>query len=540
MSPRTIAGRYVVERAVGQGGMGTVWLCRDEVLSRNVAVKEVGSMPGTSKSDLARALREARNSAALNHRNVVSIYDAVEDGDQNWLVMEYVPSRNLSEIVAEEGPLSPERVAWIGAQVADGLAAAHERGTMHRDVKPGNILVTEDDHAKIGDFGIARTHGDTKLTQSGIVTGTPAYFAPELAKGEEPTIAADVWALGASLYSAVEGRLPYPDQNNAIALLGQIASGPPPPPRLAAFLADPIARMMDPDPSTRWTMADVAHTLHRLHDQHRVRSSGPGTVSLTDLHADGDTDDEPALAAAAGDSSTETAEEPALAAAAEVSPADIDDTPIETAEPDEGPATEATSPPEPEPARAAPALASPDLPQSRTTERSGVGRRAALAAVILLIALVGIGALFLNNRDDDPPSADKATSSAPSDSGQSDNSDDEESPPTVDPTESGGTESSSDPATFVEDYYSNLPRDTRTAWDLLSPAMKDKVGGYGRYSGFWRTISKVRVGRTNLVKESVVDVEVTYTSDNGTETETRRLRLAKNGDTFLITGDKVV
>ena len=178
MSPRTIAGRYVVERAVGHGGMGTVWLCRDEVLSRDVAVKEVGSMPGESKSDLARALREARNSAALNHRNVVSIYDAVEDGDQNWLVMEYVPSRNLSEIVAEDGPMSPERVAWIGAQAADGLAAAHQRGTMHRDVKPGNILVTEDDHVKISDFGIARTHGDTQLTQSGIVTGTPAYFAP--------------------------------------------------------------------------------------------------------------------------------------------------------------------------------------------------------------------------------------------------------------------------------------------------------------------------------------------------------------------------
>ena len=342
MSPRTIAGRYVVERAVGQGGMGTVWLCRDEVLSRDVAVKEVGSMPGTSKSDLARALREARNSAALNHRNVVSIYDAVEDGDQNWLVMEYVPSRNLSEIVAEEGPLSPERVAWIGAQAADGLAAAHQRGTMHRDVKPGNLLVTEDDHVKISDFGIARTHGDTKLTQSGIVTGTPAYFAPELAKGEEPTIAADVWALGATLYATVEGRLPYPDHNNAIALLAQIASEPPPPPRLAGFLADPIERMMDPDPSTRWTMADAAHALHRLHRQHAVKSSGPGTVSLTTPLVDVEPDDEPAPEAAGEDSRVEN-----------------DDPPTESAEPDEGPATEATPPPEPTPLRADARLGKP-------------------------------------------------------------------------------------------------------------------------------------------------------------------------------------
>ena len=208
--------------------MGTVWLCHDDVLNRQVAVKEVGNMPGESTSDLARALREARNNAALNHRNVVSIYDAVEDDDHNWLVMEYLPSRNLSELVAEEGPLPPERVAWIGAQAADGLAAAHARGTVHRDVKPGNILVTDDDHVKISDFGIARTHGEAQLTRSGVVTGTPAFFAPELAKGEEPTVAADVWALGASLYTAVEGRLPYPDQDNAIALLTRIASEPPP------------------------------------------------------------------------------------------------------------------------------------------------------------------------------------------------------------------------------------------------------------------------------------------------------------------------
>ena len=500
--------------------MGTVWLCRDEVLSRNVAVKEVGSMPGTSKSDLARALREARNSAALNHRNVVSIYDAVEDGDQNWLVMEYVPSRNLSEIVTEEGPLSPERVAWIGAQAADGLAAAHKRGTMHRDVKPGNLLVTDDDHVKISDFGIARTHGDAQLTQSGIVTGTPAYFAPELAKGEEPTIAADVWALGATLYATVEGRLPYPAQNNAIALLTQIASEPPPPPKLAAFLADPIERMMDPDPSTRWTMADAAHTLHRLHERHPAESSGPGTVSLGAPLVEAEPDEEPA---------PETASENSVV--------QNDEVPTETAQPDEGPATEASAPPEPEPALTAPALASPDLPPARTEEPSGAGRRTVVVAVVVaLVVIAGIGALFLNDRDEDPSAADEPTSAASTDPGQSN---DEESPATEDPA--GGTDGASGAATtFVEDYYSNLPGDTRTAWGLLSPSMQDEVGGYGNYSGFWRTISEVRTGRTTVVEEGVVDVEVIYTSDGGTERETRRLRLDKNGDSFLITGDKVV
>ena len=227
MPPETIAGRYRVEREVGRGGMGSVWLCRDELLGRVVAVKQVGRLPGESTPDLARAMREARSSAALNHRNVVAVYDAIEEGDHIWLVMEYVPGRTLSQIVAADGPLPPERAAWIGAQVADGLAAAHARGTVHRDVKPGNILVTDDDVAKISDFGIARTHGDATLTQSGMVTGTPAYFSPELARGDEASPASDVWALGATLYAAVEGHGPYPDQPNALALLSTIAAERP-------------------------------------------------------------------------------------------------------------------------------------------------------------------------------------------------------------------------------------------------------------------------------------------------------------------------
>ena len=228
MAPTTIADRYRVDRAVGHGGMGTVWLCVDEMLGRSVAVKEVGHLPGESTPDLARALREARSGAALNHPNVVSIFDAVEDGERIWLVMEYVPGRTLSEVMKEEGPLDPQRVAWIGAQVADGLAAAHLRGTMHRDVKPGNILVADNDHAKISDFGIARTMGDAQLTQTGMVTGTPGYFSPNLARGEDPTAADDVWALGATLFAAVEGHPPFPEQSNALAMLSTIASSEPP------------------------------------------------------------------------------------------------------------------------------------------------------------------------------------------------------------------------------------------------------------------------------------------------------------------------
>ncbi|QIG44740.1 serine/threonine protein kinase [Nocardioides anomalus] len=257
-----IAGRYRVEREIGRGGMGAVWLCRDERLGRPVAVKQVGGLPGESSLHLARALREARHSAALSHPNVVALYDALEEGDHVWLVMEYVASRTLDAMLREDGPLPPARVAAIGADVADGLAAAHALGTVHRDVKPSNILVRDEDgHALIADFGIARTVGQEQLTRSGLVTGTPAYFAPELARGDEPTPASDVWALGVSLHAATEGRAPYDDQVNALAVLNAIAHDPPPEPTRAGPLTGPLRRMLDPDPTTRATMQESAAAL---------------------------------------------------------------------------------------------------------------------------------------------------------------------------------------------------------------------------------------------------------------------------------------
>src|SRR6478672_9301118 len=268
MQPDLIGGRYRVESAIGQGGMGTVWLCRDETLHRSVAVKQVGLLPGESVTDSARALREARSTAALSHRNVVTVFDVVEEGGSIWLVMEHVPGRSLSEIIRDDGPLPPARVAEIGAQVAAGLAAAHAAGTMHRDVKPSNVLVREDGLAKISDFGIARSAGDPALTQSGFLTGTPSYFSPELARGAEPGAGTDVWALGATLYAAVEGRPPYEPKTNPVAVLHDITSTQPPRPRRADFLEPALLRMLDREPESRWSMADAAHGLRRLADGH--------------------------------------------------------------------------------------------------------------------------------------------------------------------------------------------------------------------------------------------------------------------------------
>ena len=196
MQPELIGGRYRVESAIGRGGMGTVWLCQDETLHRHVAVKQVGLLPGESVTDSARAFREARSSAGLSHRNVVTVFDVVEEAGHIWLVMEHVPGRSLSQIIKQDGPLDPSTVAEIGAQVADGLSALHAGGILHRDVKPGNVLIREDGVAKISDFGISRTAGDATLTQSGYLTGTPSYFSPALARGAESAPADEVWALG--------------------------------------------------------------------------------------------------------------------------------------------------------------------------------------------------------------------------------------------------------------------------------------------------------------------------------------------------------
>ncbi|MGZ4501227.1 MAG: serine/threonine-protein kinase [Nocardioidaceae bacterium] len=281
MQPDVIGGRYRVRSAIGRGGMGTVWLCTDEVLGRDVAVKQVGLLPGATATDTARAMREARSSAALNHRNVVTVFDVVQDGDRIWLVMEYVRSSTLSDLIREQGALPPERVAAIGAQVADGLAAAHAAGTTHRDVKPGNIFVGDDDHAKIGDFGIARHTSDEPLTQTGFMTGTASYFSPELASGGNPGPASDVWALGATLYAAVEGRPPYQSRANPVATLHEIVARQPPRPTRAGPLEPVLHRMLDRDPRSRWSMADAAHALRRLADPPPAAGAVPGPTTGT-------------------------------------------------------------------------------------------------------------------------------------------------------------------------------------------------------------------------------------------------------------------
>ncbi len=263
--PQVVAGRYRILRTLGRGGGGIVWLAKDEHLGREVALKRVAG-EADAEVLVTRGLREARTSAALAHHHVVRVYDAFEHEGSPWIVMEHVPGPSLSALLEGGRALPVGQVARIGAQVATALAAAHGAGVVHRDVKPGNVLLTDESgqDAKLTDFGIARAEDDHQLTRTGMVSGTAAYFSPELARGEDPSAASDVWALGATLYAAVEGRRPYRDAGNPVAQLHLIAREAPDAPRLAGPLEPVLRGMLDPDPTRRWTAERAARALSEV------------------------------------------------------------------------------------------------------------------------------------------------------------------------------------------------------------------------------------------------------------------------------------
>lgn len=264
MENELIADRYRIGRPIGRGGMGTVWLCRDELLDRDVAIKQIGALPGEDGDGAARARREARLAASLNHPNAVSIYDVIEHDGKPWLVMEYVPAQNLSQIIRERGRLTPQEIAPIAAQVAKALTAAHKLGIVHRDVKPSNILVDEFGIAKITDFGIAKGASDPQLTRTGMMAGTPAYFSPELARGRTPSPSSDVWALGATIFHALEGQPPFGLDENTIAMLYRIGVDEPAKAQHAGMLGPALSHLLDTDAEHRWSMAMAADKLAEL------------------------------------------------------------------------------------------------------------------------------------------------------------------------------------------------------------------------------------------------------------------------------------
>src|ERR687895_2865898 len=251
---RLVGGRYRLTTVVGRGGMGTVWRAQDELLDPAVAGKEGLLPPGLDAPErdilYQRTFREARASARLNHPGVVTVHDVVQEDGRPWIIMELVRARPLQEIIDQDGPLPPGRVAEIGMQLLEALNHAHAAGILHRDVKPSNVMIAADGRAVLTDFGIAQMPGEVTLTQTGLVMGSPAYIAPERAQGDKAMPASDLWALGATLYTAVEGHSPY-ERGDAMAALAATLTEDPPPPRRAGPLGPVLQGLLVRDPARR-------------------------------------------------------------------------------------------------------------------------------------------------------------------------------------------------------------------------------------------------------------------------------------------------
>ncbi|MGG7573194.1 protein kinase domain-containing protein [Streptomyces sirii] len=251
---RLLAGRYRLADVLGRGGMGTVWRARDEVLGRTVAVKEL-RFPGGVEEDekrrlITRTLREAKAIARIRNNGAVTVFDVVDEDDRPWIVMELVEGRSLAEVVRDDGPLTPRRAAEVGLAVLDVLRSAHGEGILHRDVKPSNVLMSDDGRVVLTDFGIAQVEGDPSVTSTGMLVGAPSYISPERARGHKPGPPADLWSLGGLLYACVEGVPPY-DKGSAIATLTAVMTEPVEPPKSAGVLEEVIYGLLVKDPAAR-------------------------------------------------------------------------------------------------------------------------------------------------------------------------------------------------------------------------------------------------------------------------------------------------
>ncbi|MFI6595609.1 protein kinase [Nonomuraea sp. NPDC050536] len=255
---RVIAGRYQLLAPLGAGGAGTVWRARDEVLHREVAVKEVRLPPGRDRDRaLVDTLREARAAAALNHPSIITVHDVIDEGGQPWIIMDLLTGSSLGDLIKQRGPLPVGQVATVGLRVLDALEAAHHRGILHRDVKPGNVMVTESGEVVLTDFGIASHTGDVPgaataaaAAHLGNVPGSPGFIAPELLRGEPGGPLSDLWSLGATLFTATEGRPPF-HRDSTMAIIASVLNAQPAPPLRAGPLGGLLLAMLAKDPGMR-------------------------------------------------------------------------------------------------------------------------------------------------------------------------------------------------------------------------------------------------------------------------------------------------
>ncbi|MEV6871960.1 serine/threonine-protein kinase [Amycolatopsis sp. NPDC051128] len=274
---RVVAGRYLLLGELGRGGMGVVWRAQDQVIGRPVAVKELRLPDAESAAVFSeRALREVRTGGRLNDPAVVTVYDVVTDGGTTFIVMELVEAPSLADLVRQRGPMPAAQAAQLGERVLAALQAAHAAGIVHRDVEPANILVAPDGRVKLTDFGIAHAVDDPRLTTSGMIVGSPAFMAPERVEGREALPASDLWSLGATLFFAVEGSIPF-ERATTAATLHAIMTEIPYLTRGQGPIAAAILGLLVANPDARLTAAQAQNLLTTAQG---VRPTPPGGTAM--------------------------------------------------------------------------------------------------------------------------------------------------------------------------------------------------------------------------------------------------------------------
>ncbi|SDW57123.1 Protein kinase domain-containing protein [Amycolatopsis xylanica] len=461
--------------------MGMVWRGEDTSLDRVIAVKELILPFGHGGEEKAaeaknRAMREARIAARLQHPHAITVFNVVEHEDRPWLIMEYLPSKSLSAVLAEDGPLPVDEVIRIGIQLTSALQAAHEAGIVHRDVKPGNVLIGEDGTVKVTDFGISRASGDATYTATGEISGTPAFLAPEVARGVDATAASDVFSLGATLYTAIEGAPPFGTADNQIALLYRVSSGEIVPPVKAGKLKPLLLRLLEVKPEDRPEMGDVLTELRML------------------AAFDGD---EPPEVPAATVPATRRIEEGHM-----------------------------------------PAPVPPPVVEKR--RRGALIAVAVGAVVVVIAVVAGILFALRQKDDTagqqtptpTPPPSSQVSSPAPE---QPPVSSSETPPPTTtSPSTSPSAPAEQTPAQAIEDYFKLLPGNLEAGYATLSDAFKQKHSPtFQRYADFWNRFSAVSAAVTASGPNSA-SARLTYTEKGRTFTENHTYTLIQQNGKWLI------
>ncbi|MCP3798798.1 serine/threonine protein kinase [Allokutzneria sp. A3M-2-11 16] len=557
---RLVAGRYRLERRIGAGAMGVVWQARDERLHRVVAVKQLllqsGMEAGEAEEAKQRAMREGRIAARLQHPNAIGVFDVAEDNGLPCLVMEYLPSRSLANVVYDEGKLPPREVARIGSHVAIALAAAHAAGIVHRDIKPGNILLGDDGSVKITDFGISRATGDVTVTKTGMLAGTPAYLAPEVAKGYEPGPASDVFSLGSTLYAAVEGEPPFGLNENTLALLHLVAAGIVRPPQLAGPLTSVLMHLLRPQPTDRPTMTQASEAL-------RAIAEGRAAPMVTPPQGWGAVP--PTTQIPGGPSAPTQAVHPGLRSGPNLNPR----TPV-PGNPGSNPNNPAMTRLDARPLSDAPATrvgpgatsiggangaagrtgGSPpgggrDRDRREEPEERRSNTRPILIAVAAVVAAALLGILLSNwfGGPDRANSGTQATSDVPSassappkkSSSAKSTTTTTETTTTTAPTTTTSAATEKDYVNAVKNYYKLLPGNTEVAFSKFCDSYR-RGQNYTSYKKYWDSVSRVKVSDAEMTSDKVVsfEIETTYKSTETPINENKQLKMGyENGQACL-------